>query len=256
MTSGLFADKVEKGGWTFYIVTPGTSIYRGNSLEYVGEKSLGDLEYFSELKTAQIYGLVVRYEVKKELFLLAMDDIGNLQKLYDIADDDVRKAIKSSFGYSPKKPQIYRDSDYDMDFKIARFVCSQKLNGYAHDSIKSDTEADFHAEIALCEPNKSLVAVEALPYTEEKIKEKVRENKLYNQQREERQRKQPRRRYDDSPQSGVRQQRGRLDFGDSDDEQEPEDRPISRRPLFGDSDDDEQPPQTPPRGKGRRLFDF
>ena len=117
--SGLFADRVYQNGWMFYIVESGTSIYRGNALEYVGSRNLSGLEYFSDLETAAIYGPVVQYQVQQRLFLLAMDDLDNLEKLYQLAGSDVRMAISSSFGYSPRNPQIERDSNYEMD-KIYR----------------------------------------------------------------------------------------------------------------------------------------
>jgi len=227
MSSGLFREKVEIDGWIFYIITPGTIVYRGNALEYIGNKDLTDLEYFSNLETAEIYGPVVRYEVKTGLKLLAMDELSNLARLFNEANSNVQMSLTSSFGYSLRKPRIKRDSDYDMDKNVAQFICSKGLDGYAHEPIESNTMKDFHPEIALCSPGRKIKRIENVPYRGN-LENAVRENRLHVYAAEERRaRKKPSREI--SP-----PERGRTLFGEDDNssENDEEESPPKRRILF------------------------
>ena len=235
MTTNLFSEKVEAAGWIFYLVAPETVIYRGDSLLYIGEKHLGTLEYFSDLQTSKIYGLVSAYKATDGLKLLAMDELTNLEKLYNQAPENVREAIESSFGYSDDNKEIKRESDYDNDFIVARYVCSQGLDGYAHEAIASETEADFHPELAICNPGDKLELSRRLPYSDKEISEKVSQNRLHIYAREEKHRKLKRpersRIRDEEDDKPVR--RGNL-FGDDDAE---DDKPVRRGNLFGDDDE-------------------
>ena len=224
--SGLFSEKVNVEGWWFYIVVPGTNIYRGSALEYVGEKGLSELEYFSDRHTAEIYGPVTRYQVSEKLLLLAMDDVSNLEQLFDEAPPKVQRAITASFGYKTNKPRVKRDSDYDMDMEVARYVCSMGLAGYAHEAIPSDTAKDFHPETALCDPETKIRLAERVAYPVDQLDEAVRQNRLYVYAREE---KKARKRPKVQMSPPERPKRGLINFDDADDDAPP--KPPGKR-LF------------------------
>lgn len=228
MSSGLFSEKIDIDGWIFYIIVPGTKIYRGSALEYISERDIPELGYFSDQKTAGIYGPVVQYEVKGTLKLLAMDELSNLEGLYEEADDDVRRAITSSFGYSPRRPHVIRDSDNEMDKMVANFICSMGLDGYAHEPIQSDTQRKFEPEIALCDAARKISRIQNMPYSVDKLEKAVREDRLIAYANEERRaRKKPKR--PTAPTSPIT--RGQILFGD--DEEEDEKPPAPKRLAFG-----------------------
>ena len=172
--------KRQVGEWLFYVIPAGMKVYRGDTGAYLNNLSLRDLEYFSDHKTASTYGLVCEYTAKDDIFLIAMDDIDNVAQLYEMAPDDVRVAITSSFGYSPRRKKIIRDSDDEMDKRIAHFVCRSELQGYAHEKIKSDTEADFHPEMAICHPNEVLGRKKKMPYSQQELDAAEWEHKYVN----------------------------------------------------------------------------
>jgi len=218
MSQKLFSQKINVEGWTFLIISPGTILYRGDSLQYIGEKTIGDIEYFSDEQTSKKYGLVSLYRTSRLIKLLAMDELSNVEKLYSQAPENVRDSITESFGYTPENKEIKRESDYDNDFIIARYICSQGLDGYAHEAIQSETESHFHPEVALCEPLTKLELSGHLEYTQKEIEQLVSIHRLHIYARDEKKRRTKR------ENSGIRR---------TDDE----DRSVRRGNLFGDEEE-------------------
>lgn len=179
----VFSDRIvailtEREDYHYYTLPANSILYRGNSLEYTGEKALGSVfSYFGSRDTAKEYGLVSIYETTKPLHLLAMDDMHNVEKLYE-ENEDIRRAISSSFGYSSRRKRIERDSNYAMDFAIITKMCSLGFDGYAHESMKSDMLKDFHAEYAICSPRENVKLIGREAYSSEKIANEVRQSRL------------------------------------------------------------------------------
>jgi hypothetical protein len=189
----MFSEKVEQNGWIFYIIEPGKEIFRGDSLQYLNKRNFRELEYFSDYSTAKIYGLVSKYTVTERLLLLAMDELLNLERLYNECDKKTRIAIENSFGYSPENPVIKRESEIGNDMRIAKYVCSSGLDGYAHESISSETIKDFHPELTVCNPIQKVRLLEKMPYNAAEIERAKQEAQLieYATEEKEKRRKKP-----------------------------------------------------------------
>jgi len=236
MSEQLFSQKINVEGWIFLIISSGMNLYRGDSLQYIGEKTIGDLEYFSDVKTSKKYGLVSIYQTSRVIKLLAMDELSNLERLYSQAPENVKDSITESFGYRPELKQMKRESDYDHDLIIARYICSQGLDGYGHESIQSETVANFHPEVALCDPLSKIVLVGHLDYSEKEKEELVSIHRLHIYARDEKKRRTKRVDKD----AGVNARRGNL-FGDDTSEES-----VRRGNLFeNDSSEEETPKQKP-----------
>lgn len=151
MVKGL--ERKNINGWTFFVFPVTKNIYRGDSSQY-GKPvpQLRSYEYFSNKEVASRYGLVSKWHPKRILYLLSMDNLQNLDRLYNESPDDVKYAITSSFGYSPITRRIQRVSEVSNDRKILDYLCKQGLDGYAHPKIASETEKPFHSEVAICNP--------------------------------------------------------------------------------------------------------
>ena len=185
MFQKLFSEKINVEGWIFYIILDKTLLYRGDSLQYIGEKKIGDIEYFSDEMTSKNYGLVSFYQSSKLLKLLALDELNNLERLYSQARENVRDSITKSFGYSIDHKQIKRHRDYDNDYIIAQYICNQGLDGFAHEEIKSKSETNFHSEVILCEPLSKLELAGHLDYSEKEKEQLVSIHRLHNYARDE-----------------------------------------------------------------------
>ena len=160
--------------YVMYHLPVDTIIYRGNTNQYLKKSLLNHSHEFFALdeRVAGIYGLVVMYKVTKELFLYAMDNLKNLEKLYLSAPKTIQSKIKSAFGYSTQTPIIFRQSDDLKDKEILNYLCSIGFEGYGCLETETDeTIRKFHAEIAVCNPGVVLTRNDQKNYTPEQILE-------------------------------------------------------------------------------------
>lgn len=189
MVKGL--ERKNINGWSFFVFPVTKNLYRGDSSQY-GRKipQLRSYEYFSNKDVASRYGLVSKWHPKRILYLLSMDNIQNLERLYEESTDDVKKAITNSFGYSPISRRIQRVSEVTNDRKILEYLCIQGLDGYAHPKIASETEKPFHSEVAICNP---AILLEFEKYEENNkdvIERQIEQDRLIRQADEDKRRRQ------------------------------------------------------------------
>lgn len=175
-------------GTKFYSLPPKSILYRGNTEQYLGHRSLNsNREFFAlDKRVASLYGLVMSYETKIEILLYPMDDVESVKKLYDSAPQEIRRKITSAFGYSDQNQEIFRESDDKLDKDIIDYICSLNLDGYGCMETETDEMTrKFHAEVAICSPTKvlNLSVITKEQYTEDEIldaKFKLRERELKN----------------------------------------------------------------------------
>lgn len=216
--------KVQQDGWSFYVVEADSVLYRGDS-GVVGEApDFRPLEYFApDRQTAEIYGIVSQFRSKCRLFLLAMDEISNLRRLYEeCRSPRVLNAITQVFGYEPDNEHINRRSDPTTDRVVAEYICGKGLDGYAHDYVPSEEfpQRGFHPEIVICDPRRYVEFEKTMDYDEETIAERMREHRLLRQSQEDRRQRE----------EGAKKNRRRFQIEDDNDD---EDRPRVGRVLFG-----------------------
>jgi hypothetical protein len=143
-----------------YFIPTGTTLYRGDS-NFTNKDDpcllKGYYKFFTpDENYAQKYGNVFKFETTTDLNLVAMDDIS--EQFYNNAPEspiNIKKIMEDNYGYGTK-PQK-RDSDQKKDNAMSEYICKQKYQGYAANTMKSEGIADdLNAEVIICNPEKHL----------------------------------------------------------------------------------------------------
>lgn len=143
-----------------YFIPAGTTLYRGDRyFKNIDDTDLlkGDYKYFTpDENYAQKYGNVFEFETTTDLNLVAMDDIS--KKFYNKAlknNVDITKIMIDNYGYGTKPQE--RDSVQDKDNAMSEYICKQRYQGYAANTMKSKGIADdLNAEVIICNPENYL----------------------------------------------------------------------------------------------------
>jgi len=128
-------------------------LYRGDSRP---NTSLGNSPTFfaTTQNNAKLYGTVRSYETKRNVNLLNMGIVNEVAKIIALAygrnnihPNDIIKTFNISNGL-----QVKRDSNVDLDRKVARFICNLGYDGYTAPRLVRKNGGTFHAEVVLCSP--------------------------------------------------------------------------------------------------------
>jgi hypothetical protein len=103
-------------------------------------------------ETSRIYGYAFSYITKEPHVLLAIDSDKTMDYLSQlIKDEEVKRALNSSFGYN-SRGQV-RNSVGPNDWKVVQFLCDNGLPGYAANFMQEAIPGSFfHPECVICEP--------------------------------------------------------------------------------------------------------
>ena len=128
-----------------------TKLYRGDKLGINPQDKLSkDYLFFTpKMDQAKQYGIVSEFETNKPLRVVALDDI--TEDFFNSAPEDVKKYLESNYGYNTdKKLRISTESG---DFRVSQYICDEGYDGYAIDTMATDSEGTFHQEIVICNPS-------------------------------------------------------------------------------------------------------
>lgn len=197
MTTNVYLDKnydSENKYW-YYTIKKGELIYRGDTIFYSNLKNsyesktetgdyfmFRDSEYFTSIKqSAELYGLVTKFQISKQLKLLAMDEPESLEFLKKNTTN-IDKFL--SIAFKIKDDKVIRNSLVEIDRKISKKICKLNsdfdIDGYATNMMKQPDDSLFHAEMMICNPkNKIELLKDSLEnYSDEEIESKVMDHKL------------------------------------------------------------------------------
>ena len=219
--SNDFFEKREVGGINMYIIPVGTTLYRGDSkfTDITHPELLkGDYKFFTpDAEYADKYGIVFEFKTKNELQLVAMDDIS--EQFFTNAPAEIQNILENNYGYSSHK----RDSVEEKDYKVSQYICEQRYQGYAANTMESFDD-DLNAEVIICNAEEHVERIRRVT-EESKIQFKLDELRMRRTERERIESRKKVRRYTDDQDKPS----GNL-FGDDDDD---EDGSFGGGSLFG-----------------------
>ena len=128
-----------------------TKLYRGDKSDVNPQDKLSKeyLFFTPKMDQAKQYGIVSEFETNKPLRVVALDNI--TEDFFNSAPEDVKKYLVSNYGYNTDdKLRISTESG---DFRVSQYICDQGYDGYAIDTMATDSEGTFHQEIVICYPS-------------------------------------------------------------------------------------------------------
>jgi hypothetical protein len=149
-----------------YVLPKDTDIYRGDTRLYndfnkpqgTPEKGAGEdgpniftkeNNFFTMFQQeAKMYGVPYKYTTKETYNLLAIDNHDENTTFFNNAPDNIKTILSNNYGWSTNK----RNSDGDEDQKVADYICSLGLDGYASQPMESvRPRPNLPSEIMLCD---------------------------------------------------------------------------------------------------------
>ena len=145
------SDFFRKENINVYVIDKETKIYRGDKSDVNPQDKLSKeyLFFTPKMDQAKQYGIVSEFETNKPLRVVALDDI--TEDFFNSAPEDVKKYLESNYGYNTdKKLRISTESG---DFRVSQYICDEGYDGYAINTMATDSEGTFHQEIVICNPS-------------------------------------------------------------------------------------------------------
>ena len=212
-----------------YFIPAGTTLYRGDSnftnkddpcllKDKKCEKGASFKFFTPDENYAYKYGLLFEFKTTTDLSLVAMDDIS--KDFFINAPEEIQDILEDNYGYSSHK----RNSVEEKDYKLSEYICDEKYQGYAANTMKSEGfDDDLNAEVIICNPENHLIPIRRINRNEDQSKlEKL------NMRKTERDRAGPRKK----PRRDVKPiNMGALSFGDDEDEDDEKEGPSVSRSL-------------------------
>lgn len=211
-----------------YILNESILLYRGdNNITDVYDNEIlsGDFKFFTpDQQAAEQYGVVYEFKPKKQLHLVALDNIS--ENLYNslIKEPDAEDILKNNYGYISKK----RKSDSKPDKRISEILCERGFDGYAINKMEILNEGGtFHKEVVICKPRENVVVIRQVTTEEEKQK--------ILQEKKEKEINKPKRKTknEERPNSGFEQTQKKLLFSFDDSDSDNDEKQNINVNLFG-----------------------
>ena len=214
-----------------YFIPAGTTLYRGDNnftnkddpcllKDKKCEKGAFFKFFTPDENYAYKYGLLFKFKTTTDLNLVAMDDIS--KDFFINSPEEIQDILEENYGYSSHK----RNSVEEKDYKLSEYICDEKYQGYAANTMKSEGfDDDLNAEVIICNPENHLIPIRRIKRNEDQSKlEKLKMRKTERDRAGPR--KKPRRDIEDRPKPPSM---GSL-FGDDEEDDEDNFKPKS---LFG-----------------------
>jgi hypothetical protein len=169
--------------WEYENILENTLLFRGSKKPQLLKNRA---TYFApSITTANLYlpaakaGHLCIYKTTKDLKLLKLDSIKNINKILEKTFDDktkvyknytfyeiFRKAFTHQYIVNDKSPyklkKITRNSFTNSDIIISNWLCDQNFNGYISDILPQKFGDGFPAEIMLCNPKDSIELIKEI----------------------------------------------------------------------------------------------
>lgn len=179
----IMSDFFRKENIKVYVIEKDTKIYRGDKSDINPQDKLSKeyLFFTPKMDQAKQYGIVSEFETNKSLRVVALDDI--TEDFFNSAPEDVQKYLVSNYGYNTDDK--LRNTNETGDFRVSQYICDQGYDGYAIDTMATDSEGTFHQEIVICNPSVNVKFVNKVMDKEhqKEMKEKEFEERLKPQRK-------------------------------------------------------------------------
>lgn len=130
-----------------------SKLYRGSAAN--SQSIVKQMWFTPDIESAEIYGNVFEYHLKKPIILLKMDDPSNILKLTEEAARQNKNNVIDALSVSFKiiNGEILRNSEPEEDKLILNFICSLGLAGFISKPIRKNIEGTsfFHSEVGICD---------------------------------------------------------------------------------------------------------
>lgn len=92
------------------------------------------------------YGVIFEYKTNRVYNLIALNDLSNVDLLYQIAPENIKQILDKNYGHITGK----RDSESNNDRTLSLYLCSLNYDGYAIHNMMTETGGIFHTELMIC----------------------------------------------------------------------------------------------------------
>jgi hypothetical protein len=142
-------------GYRYYTLPKGYPLYKASRESKESMNLVPGNFYFFGVKNdnpdyikgyEENYGIIFEFRTTREYKLLAMDTPKTLKTLYKSASPEIRKILKTNYGYRTG----IRDSNSEQDRKLSAYICDLGFDGYAIDTMKTPAGGTFHSEFMIC----------------------------------------------------------------------------------------------------------
>lgn len=148
---------VVEDGLMYYIIPPNYPLFKAtktlrkgdilslasNKLYFFGLKNMNP-SYIDEYEAE--YGVIFEFRTKKEYKLVALDDQGTVNTLYQSAPENIQMILRRNYGYGTG----IRYSDSGKDRELSLYICSLGKDGYAVHGMPTEGGGTFHTELMIC----------------------------------------------------------------------------------------------------------
>jgi hypothetical protein len=144
---------VDGQGIVFYRIPRGTTLFRGDSDEYLYKEQIMRLQNqptFFGLEQENVeenYGIAYEFVTLVELNLIALDK-NQGTAFYNFLPAEYKRILDVNYGYQSG----IRYSVSEQDKRILAYICDNGYDGYACDAMLTTMGGTFHSEVALCKP--------------------------------------------------------------------------------------------------------
>jgi hypothetical protein len=144
---------VDGQGIVFYRIPRGTTLFRGDSDEYLYKEQIMRLQnqptFFGveQENVEENYGIAYEFVTLVELNLIALDkNQGTI--FYKLLPAEYKRILDTNYGYQSG----IRYSVSEQDKRILAYICDNGYDGYACGTMPTTMGGTFHSEVALCSP--------------------------------------------------------------------------------------------------------
>lgn len=223
-----------------------------NKLYFFGLKN-EDPKYIEDFENE--YGIIFEFEITKPLKLLAMDDQITREILHkSVTEQHIKEILEKHYGVHSN----IRISDSEPDRELSKYLCENGYQGYAINTMDTDSGGIFHPELMICNAADSIKLVKQVTVQQKvtAILQEGRMKKLEEERKNARKESKLKLRKEKSPTSSpISLNKGfaRL-FSDYD---SPKSSPSRSFRLFPESPKSPKSPKSPTKkrkgGKGRKT---
>lgn len=92
------------------------------------------------------YGVIFEYKTTRVYNLIALNDLSNVDLLYQNAPENIKQILDKNYGHITGK----RDSESNNDRTLSLYLCSLNYDGYAIHNMMTESGGIFHTEFMIC----------------------------------------------------------------------------------------------------------
>jgi hypothetical protein len=154
-TNGSISTIIDVDGMAYYMIQPGCPLFKATKYSDRLDLRPGRLSFFGVYNTDPAYiesyeneyGIIFAFETIRPYKLLALDHPATKMELYNRAPENIQRILRKNYGYNTMSGT--RDSELNSDLALSQYLCDQRYQGYAINTMQTDT-GEFHPEFMIC----------------------------------------------------------------------------------------------------------